>query len=445
MEKQSMSISVNCSETAPCCLSVAVTIPAADTQQAYKAAIRKVGSEAKLPGFRPGKVPVPMLLRSFSPQINARVTEDLIEGAISQVAKEQDLDFYTRPNLDSQSSLPLYVPEQDFSFTFTVEVYPKFTLPQYKGICVSRHEAVVTDAEIEEYIQNILEQRATFEPVQRPAQQGDMLQASYSAAAPEELLNDDQVKYLLKGENSWLMLREPELLPGIATALLNVSAGEQKDVEINFPADFRNESLQNKTYLFHFEIKEVKGKVTPPLDEKFLQELKIESEEKLRSAIKEMLQGRKEQSEDGKVREQLLQALLSGQEFPVPPSLLKQFKTTYQQEAARMMSYQGLKQEDITAKLQASENEAESQALTAARQDIILRQIGRAENINVTNQMLAHVVANFAEKNDIPFSKALQKMRETGQIFTVTESISRELALHAVQEAAQVEVIKAEQ
>jgi trigger factor len=445
VEKQSMSISVNCSETAPCCLSVAVTIPAADTQKAYKAAIRKVGSEAKVPGFRPGKIPVPMLLQNFGPQINARVAEELIDAAISQVVKEQDLDFYTRPKFDSQDDLPLYVPELDYSFTFTVEVYPKITLPQYKGISVSRQETVVTDEEVEEYIQNILEQRGTFEPVQRPARHGDILQADYSADAPEEMLNDDQVKYLLKGENSWLMLREPELLPGIATALLNVSAGEKKDVEINFPADFRNEALQNKTYQFHFEIKEVKGKVTPVLDDKFLKELKLESEEQFRSAVKEMLKGRKDQSEDGKVREQLLQALLSGQDFPVPPSMLAQYKNTYQQETARMMAYQGLKQDDIKEKLQANESAAESQALTAARQEIILRQIGQAENIEVTNQMLANVVANFADKNGIPFSKALQKMRETGQIFTVSESIFRELALRTVQDAAQIEVIKAEQ
>ena len=74
MENQSISISVNCSETAPCCLSVAVTIPAENTQQAYKAAIRKVGSEAKLPGFRPGKVPVPMLLKTYGQQIYAHTT-----------------------------------------------------------------------------------------------------------------------------------------------------------------------------------------------------------------------------------------------------------------------------------------------------------------------------------------------------------------------------------
>ena len=355
------------------------------------------------------------------------------------------MDLYTRPTFNEENSAPLYVPGQDYSFTFTVEVYPKITLPQYLGISVSKTEVAVTPEEIDEYIQNILEQRMTFESVQRPAQQGDMLQANYTADAPEEMLANDQIKYLLKGENSWLMLREPELLPGVATALLNLSAGEHKDVELSFPADFRNEALQGKTYMFHFDILEVKGKVVPALDENFLKELKIESEEKLRAVIKDMLSNRKQQSEDGKVRSQLQQALLSGQDFPVPPSMLQLHKNKYLQEQARLMAYQGMKEDDITAKLKENDSETDSNATTAARLEVVLRQIGLTEKITVTNQMLANVIANFAEQNKIPFSKAVQKMREGGQMQEVSRAIFQELALNAVVTAAQIEVIKEDQ
>ncbi len=439
-----MSISVDCNETAPCCFKVTVTIPAADTQQAYKTAVREVAAKAQLPGFRRGKIPPAILLKNYAPQIIALTTEKLVDSSLNQAMEEQKWDFYSKVDFSQEESIQLYSPEQDFSFSFSVEMYPKIDLPQYVGLTVSKQEATASDAEVEEYIAGFLEQRSTFEVAQRPAQPGDMLQANYTAEAPEELLNDDQLKYLLKGENSWLMLREPELLPGIATALLGVSAGEQKDVELTFPADFYNEAMRNKTYLFHFEIQEIKGRIVPQLDQAFLQELKMESEEQLRLTVKEMLSQHKQQSEQNKMREQLLQILASGQEFPVPPTMLQLYKNRYSRELLQLFSSQQLKPEEVTGKLKENEDAIESRAFIAARQEIILREIGRKEKIEVSNEMLFNLVANYAERKNLPFRKAMREMQENGQFHLLKENLFRELALRHIMDMAQVEVIKEE-
>ena len=442
MESNSIALDITCTETAPCCLTMTVTVPSVRAKSVYDSMARKVSGQIKLPGFRSGKIPSKILLGRFGQQIIAETTNKLLQDSVAEAVKEKGLHLAGQPVLADEAAKQ-YVSGQDFTITVNLEVFPELVLPEYKGIQVTRNTVEISDTEVEEMIQGWLEQRSTFDKVDRPAQKNDMLKLSYQADAPEELLSDSKMSYLLKAENTWLMLREPEMLPGTSTALLEVSAGMQKDVEIAFPENFRIEGLKGKTFLYHFSITEVQGQVIPPLDEKIFQEVGVKDRDELYARVRENLAVRKNQEEDEKVAEQVMEALLSGQDFAVPPTMLKHQLAAMVERQRQALQRSKVAEEELKAQIAAYESEAEQQAANIIRRGILLQQIARQEKITITQAEVARVIGMLAQREGITQEVAFRQLRDNGQLDSIPVNLVESKVIDLLTKAALVTEVKA--
>lgn len=440
MESNSIALDITCTETAPCCLTMTVKVPAARAKSVYDNVTKKVASQVKVPGFRSGKIPAKILNARFGNEILAETSQRLVQDFFELAAKEKGLNLATRPQL-VDGDIPEYKIGEDFSFAMHFEVFPDVVLPEYKGIQVTQNAIVVSDSEVEDALNGWLEQRSTFEKVERPAQKNDMLKLSYHADVPEELVEDKALSYLLKADNTWMVLREPEYLPGAQTALLGVAADEQKDVEISFPEDFRFEELKGKTLLYHFSVKEVQAQVMPALDEKIFQEVGVKDSEELHERIRKSLVYGKTSQEEEKVRAQVIDALLSGQDFAVPPTLLKKRKESLMENFLQSLQRDLLSDDEKNAKIAAYESEAEAQASRDLRRIVLLEKIAEVEKITGSQSEIMNVIGMMAQREGITFDVALRRLHDSGQITSLVSSIveSKAIAL-LVKEAVKTEV-----
>lgn len=440
MESNSIALDIVCTETAPCCLAMTVTVPATRAKSVYDSTSKKISAKVKLPGFRSGKIPAKILTARYGKEIIAETSQRLLQESTNEALKEKNFDLVVQPSL-AEGGIKEYALGEDFAFTVNLEIFPKIALPEYKGIQVTRNAVVVNDDEVEEMINGWLEQRSTFEKVDRPAQKDDMLKLSYHADAPEELLSNQKLTYMLKAENTWLMLRVPEMLPGTQTALLEVSAGDKKDTEISFPDDFRIEELKGKTFLYHFEINEVQGLKRAELDEKILTEVGVKDAEELRVRVRENILASKKRIEDGKVTEQLIDALLSGQDFALPPTPLKRLKDAYMERQRQSLQRDNTAEDEIEAKLASSETEAETQTARMLRRSLLLRAVATAENITCSQQEVAQVVALMAQRQGISFEQAFRDVSKNGQLDVIFNNLLEGKVLDFLaKEAVQTEV-----
>ena len=443
MESNSIALDITCTETAPCCLTMTVTVPAARAKSVYASTTRKFSSQIKLPGFRSGKIPAKILLGRFGEPIIEETTNKLLQDSIAEAVKEKALHLAARPVLADDQSEKKYVPDQDFSFTVNLEVFPEVVLPEYKGIQVTRNAVEVSETEVEDMIHGWLEQRSTFEKVDRPAQTNDMLKLSYHADAPEGLLADGKPNYLLKADNTWLMLREPEMLPGTSTALLGVTADSQKDVEITFPEDFRLEALKGKTFLYHFSIAEVQGQVIPQLDEKIFEEVGVKDREELYERVRTNIAAHKIQDEDEKVAGQVVEALLSGQDFAVPPTLLKQQQEQLVERQRMALLRNKVSGAELEEKIAAYESEAEQQAANSIRRSVLLQKIGKVEKIELSPEELARAIGMLAQREGVTIEVAMRKVRDSGQFEIIAQSMLERKVIDFLTKEAVVTEVKA--
>lgn len=415
MDNSTLTLNVTRTETAPCCCEVSVEMPPERVQKIYDSVVAKLGQQVKLPGFRAGKIPRTLLLNRYEKEIKAEALEQLVSAGYRGMTEQEKLDLASSPEVVDMKKLSFEL-GQPFAFTVKCEYIPEIALPEYKGLHLSREAVVIGDEQVDEFISNWLQSRQSFAKVERPAEQQDMLQVSYQAQLPEGLEVPEKAKYVVAAENTWLVLREPEMLPGVMTALVGVSAGDEKDVTLTFPADYREECLAGKSLPYHFSVKEVHGRQVPELTDELAKEAGTEGVADLRDKVKTNLQSQETRNRDQQLREQLVQALLSGLDFPLPPTVLKQEKEGLLKEYYDQAVRAGKKPEELREMSQEMATRAEGEAAAKLRRHYVLEAIAKAENITVDNREISSMVSYFARYERVSPKVMIKRMQENGQI-----------------------------
>ncbi|NMA45143.1 MAG: trigger factor [Lentisphaerae bacterium] len=415
MDNSTLALTVTRTETAPCCCEISIEIPPERVQKVYDSVVAKVSRQAKLPGFRAGKVPRAMLLSRYGKEIEAETIEQLMSTSHREMVKKEKLELAISPEVLDAEGLSLEL-GQPFTFKIKCEYIPEITLPEYKGLHLSREVVVVGDEQVDEYIDNWLQARQSFAKVERAAQQQDMLQVSYKAQLPESLEVPEKSKYLVEAENTWLVLREPEMLPGVMTALVGVSAGDEKDITLTFPADYREECLADKSLPYHFSIKEVHGRQVPELTEELAKEAGTEGIADLRAKVKSSIEGQEKRRGDMQLREQLVNTILSGLDFPLPPTVFRQEKESLLKQYYEQETRGGAKPEELREKSQEMAARAEGEAAARLRRHYVLDAIAKAEDIAVENREISSMVSYFARYEQVSPKIMVKRMQESGQI-----------------------------
>lgn len=339
---------------------------------------------AEVPGFRRGKVPTEILRRRFGKTLESAAVEELMNEVLTETIKEKGLKPASRLQVENLE----VTQDKTVRFRVSIEVIPDFELKPYTGLSLRRKEIAGFDAEFERRLQALQERCAIFQPVNRPAQIGDFLLVDY-------ILEENNQPLTQKKSNITIPIGAAEL-PGPASpgevnlrkvqeALLNVSAGEERKVEITFPADHPDKAIAGRTITYHFFIKGVKERILPEINEDFAKDLGFESLDALRQTINNEILAERDEKIEEDLKVQIIDHLTAQHEFEPP-------QTWVEDQITRL-----LKDFNLTDTPEVREK-IRPMAVKFARFECIALRIAEKEGITVTNEEIQTKVQELVER-----------------------------------------------
>ena len=305
-------VKVQVQELEPCKRQLVVEAPESEVAAAWEAAYGRVQREARLPGFRRGKVPRSLVRAHFAGEVRRAVAEQLIPDVYRRALDETRLAPVEDPQVQD-----LQLEEgQPLRFTAVVEIKPAITLGEYRGLEVTHTPAPATDADVEAALQNLAERHATLVTVQRPARAGDHVVVDYTIE-PEgaEPRRDQGYAFEVGGGR---------VLPEMDETVLGLAAGDERRLAIRFPAEHPREDLRGKAGQLSLRVVEVKDKELPAVDDEFARGLgPHQTIAGLREAVRAELGAQRERQNRRALEDAVVDAVLARHDFAVPEGLIQ--------------------------------------------------------------------------------------------------------------------------
>jgi trigger factor len=410
-----------------------VAVEPAELKPSLDAAYKKIAQQVRVPGFRQGKVPPPIIDRQVG---RAVVVEEAINDAIprfyTDAVREHDVKVLGQPDVD----VTAYNDGEDLVFTAEVDVRPHITLPAYDEITVTIDDAEPSDDEITEQVDALRERFATLTTVERPTQTGDYVSLDLSATVDGEDVPDANAKGLSYEVGSGTLVQ------GLDDALLGTTAGETKTFTTTLPAGELEGSDAEVTVV----VNGVKTKDLPALDDDFAQlASEFDTLDELRADFRTRLARVRSRERAVQARDKVLEALLEKVEIPVPDEVVKsevRFRrdTIGQQLQAAGLTLDTYLQSEGTD-VETFETELYDGALSATKARLLLDAIADSEKLEINDQELSDQVVRHAQRSGVrpeQFQQYANELVQSGQLPALVGEVLREKALKVVVDAATV-------
>jgi trigger factor len=410
-----------------------VAVEPAELKPSLDAAYKKIAQQVRVPGFRQGKVPPPIIDRQVG---RAVVVEEAINDAIprfyTDAVREHDVKVLGQPDVD----VTQYNDGEDLVFTAEVDVRPQITLPAYAEIAVTIDDAEPSDDEVAEQVDALRERFATLTTVERPAETGDYVSLDLSASVDGEDVPDANAKGLSYEVGSGT------LVDGLDDALVGTSAGETKTFTTTLPAGEHEGREAEVTVV----VNGVKTKDLPALDDDFAQlASEFDTLDELRGDFRTRLARVRSRERAVQARDKVLEALLEKVEIPVPDEVVKsevQFRrdTVGQQLQAAGLTLDTYLESEGTD-VETFETELYDGAVTATKARLLLDAIADAEKLEVNDQELSDQVVRHAQRSGVrpeQFQQYANELVQSGHLPALVGEVLREKALKVVVDAATV-------
>jgi len=374
-----------------------IEVPAEKVNKALDQAFQKIVKQINVPGFRKGKVPRNIFEKRFGVEaLYQDALEILVPEEYSKAVDETGIFPVDYPEI---GELDGFEKDKDFTFTATVTVKPEPKLGEYKGLEVKKLSTEVTDEEVEEQIQNLLNRKAEFEIKEdEPIVEGDIAVIDFEGFIGDEAFEGG------KGEDYSLEIGSGQFIPGFEDQLVGVKAGETKDVQVTFPEEYHAEELAGKDATFKVTVKEVKTKVLPELNDEFAKEAdpEVESVDELRNKIKERLAEQKKNEAESTLRDELVEKAAENAEMDIPEAMIHNEIHRMIDEFAQRLQMQGMSLDLYYQFSGQTEKDLHEQfkedAETRVRISLTLEAIAKAENIEVTQEDIDKELEKMAEQ-----------------------------------------------
>jgi trigger factor len=304
-----------------------VQVPAARVAAEIAARLKQLSRTARLNGFRPGKAPLTVIRQQFGPQVHREVIGELMQSSFSEAVTQNQLAPAGNPRIEPQS-----VEEgRDLTYVATFEVFPVVAMQPVDTLELERITADVTDADIDAMILRLRKQQMRFAPATRPAAAGDKVTVDFEGSI-------DGVPFAgSKGENIAIVLGERRMLPQLEEGLIGAGAGDEKTIEVDFPADYRATELAGKRAAFKVLVKSVEEPSLPPLDEEFCTAFGVTEGgvERLREDVAANMRRELEQTLRNRNKTAVMEKLYQANPVDVPNALLESQIRDMQLESMR--------------------------------------------------------------------------------------------------------------
>jgi trigger factor len=321
-------------------LNVAVPLDAIEAEVAKRLA--RIAKNVKVPGFRPGHVPMKMVAAQYGPQVRSDVISDTVQATFNEAIRSQNLRIAGFPRIEPKASSGTDG-EGQLEFSAVFEVYPEIKIGDFSDVTITRPNAEADPENVEETIEVLRRQRATFMPAEGGAAEGDRVTVDFSGRI-------DGVEFPGGQANDFAInIGEGKMLPEFETALTGMRAGEDKTFRLTFPDDYHGREVAGKEAEFTLHVRSVGTPVLPPVDAEFAHTFGVASGDldELRSEIHANLKLELKRKIAAKIKEQALAALRAKAEFAVPRALVEQEAQNMARKMAEDLARQGLKAEDM--------------------------------------------------------------------------------------------------
>jgi trigger factor len=414
---------------------VDVQVPAEALESALRSAAADLGREIRVPGFRSGKVPPEVVLRQVGRE--AVMDEALRRGLpawYEEAVADAGITTVGDPQLDLSD-----LPEKGLPLAFTIEVgvVPPAKLGEYKGLEVGRREPSVDPQEVQAELERMRESLASLDTVERAAAEGDFVVIDFLGSVEGEPFEGGEARGHL------VELGGDRLIPGFEEQLQGVSAGDERKVEVAFPDEYQAEHLAGRDAVFEVQVKEVKEKRLPELDDDFaieaggfdsLQELRAELEERIGQADARAI--------ETEFREAAVDAAVAASTIEIPHELVHAKAHDMWHRTARRMASQGIDPQQYLTMTGKTEEEvateAEPDAEQALKREAVLAEIVKAEGIEVSDEEVAGALREAAgpDASDKQLKRALKRARKQGAEDALRDDIAMRKAVDLLVESA---------
>lgn len=429
-----------------CIATLNVEVPAVDVAEKRTAITKQYASQAKLPGFRPGKAPKNVITKRYGKEISAELNESLFRTACDEALEKEDLkvlDFGFPNNLEEKE-------DGSITFSSTLILAPEFELPEYKGIEIKSPPTEVTDEELNTQLESLRERLAEFEDISdRAIQNDDIAVVDFTTTVDGKDLVEvigEKGQYLAKRENHWLPIKEGSFLPGYAEQLVGLKEGDKKDVTITLDDEFPFEELRGKELTLHTSVEGIKTQKLPELDDAFAEKL---VPGKILEDIKDMLrdnmgQEKTKQVNDLKVN-QIVEHLNKAITLELPEAIVQRETQNQANQLVQEGTQQGASEEDIKGREEEIFSAAAQRATTNLSTNFILQEIAAAEKLTVNdNDLLARIQA-ISEQRKEPIKKVIKDLQKNNQIQSIRNSMLIGQTIDFLLEQAKVTEVSAEE
>jgi len=422
---------------------VEAQVPAAEVDKRVQRAARALGREMRIPGFRRGKVPPPVVIRRVGREaILDEAVRDGLSSWYVDAIEAAGVDPVGDPSLDLQGLPPEGEP---LRFSIEIGVRPTARLGEYRGLEVGRREPEVSEEAIQGEVDQLRERLAKLESVEEPAGRGDFVVVDFVGSIDGEPFAGGEAR------DEMIELGSGRLVEGFEAQLQGARAGEERTVAVTFPEDYRATDLAGRAAEFTVTVKDVKRKELPELDDDFASDAAgFDSLEELREDVRTRLAEREDQAIEGEFREAVVDAAVAGATVDVPDALVEARAREVWEQTAHSLSHQGISKEVYLQISGKTEDEVVEQAKpdaeVALRREAVLAAVIEAEGIDPADGDLLEALGPSAERESTTPEKLLERLRSSGRASALKRDVAQRQAVDLLEEhttAISVEQAKA--
>jgi len=367
-----------------------VTIPAQDLAEKLEARIAEITPTLRIKGFRPGKVPPAHVRRLYGKGLMSEVLEQTLSETTQKVLDENNVRPASEPDLKPAGDLAQVIEgKADLAYEIAVDIMPEFQPVDPAELSLTRPVYEPTDAEVDEALDDLAKQNRTYEPKTGKtvkAKDGDMVVIDFIGRIDGEAFEGGTAN------DVELVLGSGQFIPGFEDQLIDAKPESDLTVKVTFPEDYQVDALKGKPAEFETKVKEVKSPVEAKADDALAERLGVESLEKLRELIKTNLEQQYAGASRFKLKRALLDQLDQKHEFPLPPKMVDAEFAQIWGQVQQDKQAGTLPEDDASKTDEQLEVEYRKIAERRVRLGLVLAEIGRANNVTVSDQELANAM-----------------------------------------------------
>ena len=368
-----------------------MAVPVETIDREVQERLKKLSRTVRMPGFRPGKVPLKVLAQQYGPQVRSEVVGEAVQKSFEEAVREKKVRVAGYPRIE---------PKQDateagqLAFSATFEIYPEFKLGDVSAAVIERPVLSVGDAEVDKTLEILRKQRVQYEDVSRAAQVGDRVTVDFTGTIDGSEFAGG------KANDAALVLGEGRMLADFEAGVTGIAPGGSRTFPVTFPADYGAKEVAGKSASFDVTVKKVEGPKLPELDAEFARSLGVADGDlvKMRTEVKANVEREVKKRVDGEVKQKVMQALLDSTQIELPKSLIEMEIARLQQQARTDLEGRGVKMDQIPL----NPEMFEAQAKRRVALGLIVGETVKQHGVAATPAQVRSLVDDFAQTYEQP-------------------------------------------